>query len=29
MTLELADLSTIKCPATDYHCDVDFKAKAS
>ncbi len=27
MTLELADLSSINCPGTDYHCDVDFKAK--
>ena len=27
MTLELADLSNINCQGTDYHCDVDFKAK--
>jgi len=27
MTLELADLSSINCYGTDYHCDVDFKAK--
>lgn len=27
MTLELCELSSINCKATDYHCDVDFKAK--
>ncbi|ORX38558.1 hypothetical protein BD324DRAFT_577947 [Kockovaella imperatae] len=27
MTLELCDVSTITCENTDYHCDVDFKAK--
>ncbi|ORY35465.1 hypothetical protein BCR39DRAFT_509863 [Naematelia encephala] len=27
MTLELCDPSTIACPNTGYHCDVDFKAK--
>ncbi|KAK8854831.1 hypothetical protein IAR55_003570 [Kwoniella newhampshirensis] len=27
MLLELCDLSTISCDATDHHCDVDFKAK--
>lgn len=29
MTLELCELSSINCKATDYHCDVDFKAKVS
>ncbi|WVR07464.1 hypothetical protein IAU60_004506 [Kwoniella sp. DSM 27419] len=27
MLLELCDLSTVDCQATDYHADVDFKAK--
>jgi len=27
LVLELCDVSTISCPNTDYHCDVDFKAK--
>jgi len=29
MTLELCELSTIECRSTDYHCDVDFKAKVN
>lgn len=27
MTLELCDTSSINNDTTDYHCDVDFKAK--
>jgi hypothetical protein len=29
MTLELCDVSTVSNDTTDYHCDVDFKAKVS